>query len=257
MGNEVTPPSRSRPPRVIPGLRFALDADQRSSRGHNHPAAKGGRYKGAPKVSVASYRQIGGRLGDYIHANNPSSQQIQALLADLLAGDELLSPMRDMVARPLFLAVQRRARTSRRPIERDALLQDMGRFYLPSVIEAAGQLLDGILDSPDNQQLSSNHKGTSSSSSASIQEPRIQPSTPAAGPVDPWATISDPTNARAEATTDQSRTDGHSPKRLNASQICDENLWNNTRDPEKDKRFLEAWNLRWFNKKYRPRLEKD
>lgn len=43
-------------------------------------------------------------------------------------------------------------------------------------------------------------------------------------------------------------------KRLAASAICEETLWNRQRDPEIDKRFLEAWNLRWFNKRYRPRL---
>ncbi len=210
------------------------------------------------KVSVANYRQIGRRLGDYIHANNPSTQQIQALLADLLAGDELLSPMRDMVSRPLFLAVQRCARTNRRPIERDALLQDMGRFYLPSIIDSAGLFLDGILDPPGNQQLSDKHTATSSTPSTSIQEPGFQPNNPAAAnAADPWTSIRDARSDSTEATTEQSQTNAHSPKKLNAAQVCDENLWNHTRDPDKDKRFLEAWNLRWFNKRYRPRLEKD
>jgi hypothetical protein len=41
----------------------------------------------------------------------------------------------------------------------------------------------------------------------------------------------------------------YEPKRLNASEICGENLWNKPRDPEVDKALSKAWNLRWFNKK--------
>ena len=56
-------------------------------------------------VALTKYRQVGGRLGAYIRANNPSTQQIQGLLADLFAGDELLPTMREVVSRPEFYAV--------------------------------------------------------------------------------------------------------------------------------------------------------
>ena len=43
-------------------------------------------------------------------------------------------------------------------------------------------------------------------------------------------------------------------KSLKPSEVCDENLWNPTHNPERDRAFLKAWNLGWFNKTYRPRL---
>ena len=43
-------------------------------------------------------------------------------------------------------------------------------------------------------------------------------------------------------------------KSLKPSEVCNENLWNRTRNPERDRAFLKAWNLGWFNKTYRPRL---
>jgi len=55
---------------------------------------------------MANYRQVGGELGAFIRANNPSTQQIQALLRDLLAGDELLNTMRDVVSSASFQNLQ-------------------------------------------------------------------------------------------------------------------------------------------------------
>ena len=44
-------------------------------------------------VALTKYRQVGGRLGAYIRANDPSTQQIQGALADLLAEDPPLPTM--------------------------------------------------------------------------------------------------------------------------------------------------------------------
>ena len=97
---------------------------------------------------MAKYRQVGGRLGAYIRANNPSKQQIQGLLADLLAEDELLATMREVVIRPSFHTLQGLAGSGGGAVQRDVLLQELGRRYLPSVVEEVAQLINGMLDLP-------------------------------------------------------------------------------------------------------------
>lgn len=98
---------------------------------------------------MGSYRQVGGRLGAYIRANNPSTQQIQGLLADLLAGDELLPIMRDVVSRPSFAPIKVLAGSGAGRIQLDALLQDLGRSYLPKIIDSIDKLISGALDIPE------------------------------------------------------------------------------------------------------------
>jgi len=97
---------------------------------------------------MANYRQVGGELGAFIRANNPSTQQIQALLRDLLAGDELLNTMRDVVSSASFQNLQSLAGSGQGAIQRDALLNELSRRYLPSVIDGVSQLLNGMLDQP-------------------------------------------------------------------------------------------------------------
>ena len=97
---------------------------------------------------MAKYRQVGGRLGVYIRANNPSTQQIQGLLADLLAGDELLPTMREVVAMPEFAALQGFAGSGGGVIQRDALLGELAKRYLPAVVNEVGELANGMLDQP-------------------------------------------------------------------------------------------------------------
>ena len=99
-------------------------------------------------VALSKYRQVGGRLGAYIRANNPSTQQIQGLLADLLADDELLPTMREVVSRPGFSAVKALAGSGDGGVQRDALLQELSARFLPAVVERVGQLINGILDLP-------------------------------------------------------------------------------------------------------------
>jgi hypothetical protein len=100
---------------------------------------------------MQNHRQVGGKLGAYIRANNPSAQQIQAFLGDLLAEDELMLPMKDVVARPGFTALAAMAGTGGGAVQRDALLQELSRSYLPSVVEEIGLLISGLLDLPARQ----------------------------------------------------------------------------------------------------------
>ena len=99
-------------------------------------------------VALSKYRQVGGRLGAYIRTSNPSTQQIQGLLADLLAGDELLHTMREVVSRASFHSLQALAGSGGGAVERDALLQELANRYLPSVVDDVGQLINGLLDQP-------------------------------------------------------------------------------------------------------------
>lgn len=98
---------------------------------------------------MANYREVGERLGTYIRSKNPSAQQIQALLADLLAGDDLLVPMREVVSRPSFARLQVLSGRSDGAIKRDALVQDLSRSYLPTVVDSVRLVLDGVLDTKD------------------------------------------------------------------------------------------------------------
>ena len=95
---------------------------------------------------MTDYRQVGGQMGAYIRANNPSTHQIQALVADLLAGDELFITMREVVGCSSFSPLKPLAGTGTGAVQRDALLQELSQRYLPQVVEEVGRLLDGMLD---------------------------------------------------------------------------------------------------------------
>ena len=68
-------------------------------------------------------------------------------------------------------------------------------------------------------------------------------------------TPDDHTQIRSEINIDSEPSE--QTKRLNATEYCDENLFNRTHSAERDRAFLKAWNLGWFNKRYRPRLRND
>lgn len=95
---------------------------------------------------MASYRQVGGRLGAYIRANNPSTQQIQALLADLLAGDQLLMVMSDLVSRPNFKRIAQLAGSGNGDIEIKELRSEISVIYTTYAIDSAVEILNGMLD---------------------------------------------------------------------------------------------------------------
>jgi len=192
---------------------------------------------------LTDYRQVGGRLGAYIRANNPSTQQIQGLLADMLAGDELLLTMKDVVGRPSFQALQALAGCGSGTVQLNALLQELSRRYLPVVIEEVNQLLNGMLD------LKQKSPETSADNKRDVIE--------AEDHRDPWEGRESVPAQNERNGIDSAMSGANTRRQLTPSEICDENLWNTQRDPETDKRFLKAWNLRWFNKRYRPRLERD
>ena len=97
-------------------------------------------------MAFNQYRQAGRRLGAFIRSNNPTSQQIQGFLSDVLAKDDLLLASKDAASRPLFTALQGLAGTGSGALQRDALLQELSLSYLPRVVEGIKQLIDGMLD---------------------------------------------------------------------------------------------------------------
>ena len=97
---------------------------------------------------MTKYRQVGGRLGAYIRANNPSTHQIQGLLADLLAGDKLLPTMREVVTMHEFAVLRELAGSGGGVIQRDALLGELAKRFLPAVVNETGELINGMLDQP-------------------------------------------------------------------------------------------------------------
>jgi hypothetical protein len=192
---------------------------------------------------MSSYRRVGARLGAYIVSKDPTTQQIQAFLSDLLAGDDLLQPMRDVVTRTHFATLQALAGTGGGSIQRDSCLQELSRSYLPMVVDRVGDFLDGMLDKPLECSFSTSQNNAPGKSSAKDD--------------DLWFETNSASEIAVETALGSTQSDQEDMKRLRASEVCDENLWNRQRDPEKDKVFLKAWNLRWFNKRYRPRLERD
>ena len=118
---------------------------------------------------MTNYRQVGEEVGAFIGANNPTTQQIQGLLADLLAGDELLQVMREVVSMPAFAALEGLTGSGGESIQRDDLLQDLGARYTPTVVDRVGQLVDGILDQATNRRAD-----ISSTASPGI-EPQVSP----------------------------------------------------------------------------------
>ena len=101
---------------------------------------------------MTDYRQVGEQLGAYIHANNPSTSQIKALLADLLAADELLGPMQDAASLPGFSIIQDHASSGNGELHKIAVLQSLSRKYLPSILSSVEELLDGVLLLPKSRK---------------------------------------------------------------------------------------------------------
>lgn len=97
---------------------------------------------------LANYKQVGAKLGLYIRDGNPTTEQLIALLTDLLAEDKLLPTIREVVAMPEFSPVRELVGSGTGASQRDALLQALGERYLPRVVDAVGELIDGMLDQP-------------------------------------------------------------------------------------------------------------
>ena len=101
------------------------------------------------------YRQAGGRLAAYIRSSEPTTQQIQAFLGDLLTSDDLLVPSRDLVGRQSFLRLKDLVGTGTGIAQRDACLRELSRIYLPSIVRRLGELVNGMLDLPADISLHS------------------------------------------------------------------------------------------------------
>ena len=73
---------------------------------------------------------------------------------------------------------------------------------------------------------------------------------------DLWGESTEVVNQRKPSnnTSVEESKDNLKAKRLQPVEYCDEYLFNRTRNPERDRAFLKAWNLRWFNRRYRPRM---
>lgn len=100
---------------------------------------------------MTSYRQVGGRLGAYIRSQKPTAPQIQGLLSDLLAGDEVLVPMRDLTQRQSFNNLIPLIGTGSGIPQRQAILAEIGNLYTRDILNYVAQILDGMLDLPASQ----------------------------------------------------------------------------------------------------------
>jgi len=99
-----------------------------------------------------NYRIIGRSYSLYLRKNKPSLSQSQSYLSDALADDNLLPSLRDLISRPGFASIQSLAGTGQGLIERDSLIYELRKTYLPSVVEDVTHFLDGILDRDDVEQ---------------------------------------------------------------------------------------------------------
>lgn len=98
------------------------------------------------------YRDIGTRLALYLRQRQddwPSSAALQGIVADLLATHVALAlPLKDLVSRPAFRTLLRKAGSGSGGLERDALLQDLQRTFAAEVVNDLAEVLNGILDLP-------------------------------------------------------------------------------------------------------------
>ncbi len=109
-----------------------------------------------------NYTQVGAELGRYVRSTKPNPRQIQALLRDLLAGDELLLPMQDVALRYSVFTRQNFDHSDSILIERDDLLQELSSRYIPQVVDQIKELLNGMisvtLDNVANQHYYTKNK---------------------------------------------------------------------------------------------------
>lgn len=88
------------------------------------------------------------------------------------------------------------------------------------------------------------------------KEQRLDPGRGSMPGEDLWGESAEVINQRMPSnntSVDESK-DNLKAKRLRTVEYCDENLFHRIHNPERDRAFLKAWNLRWFNKRYRPRM---
>ena len=96
-------------------------------------------------AAIVDYVEVGIEIAQYLKASNPNLRQIQALLRDLLAGDELLLPMQDVALRYSVFTRQNFDHSDSIRIERDDLLQELSSRYIPQVVDQINELLNGMV----------------------------------------------------------------------------------------------------------------
>ena len=98
------------------------------------------------------YRSIGVQLAQFCQARDQrelSAASLQAAIADLAADQAtLLIPLRDLISRMDLRSVWPLSNRAQAQALRDGLLQDLRATYAPAVVEALGEVLNGLLDLP-------------------------------------------------------------------------------------------------------------
>ena len=98
------------------------------------------------------YRRIGVQLAQFCQARDQrelSAAALQAVIADLAADQAtLLVPLRDLISRMDLRSVWPLSNRAQAQALRDGLLQDLRATYAPVVVEALGEVLNGLLDLP-------------------------------------------------------------------------------------------------------------
>ena len=97
-------------------------------------------------------RAIGGQLATCLQSKGSrgaSTTILQALVADLVGErSDLIVPLKDLVSRPDFQALIPLAGSGGGHLQRDALLQEIGRTFAPGVVSLVGDVLGGFLGIP-------------------------------------------------------------------------------------------------------------
>lgn len=97
----------------------------------------------------AAYRQIGQQIAAHLQQQPLASfspRQWQGLLADLAGHhSDLKTPLWDLTQRPLFANLLQQKDRVHGAIAREALLQQLRSLFAPQVVEALGEVLDGLI----------------------------------------------------------------------------------------------------------------
>ena len=135
---------------------------------------------------MTDYSHLGQRVGQYISRTNPTTQQIQAYLSDLLIDDEILTPLRGLSMRSSFHRLLPYAGSGKGEAQLIALKAEVSELYLPEVVEKIYSFCRGLVGLSTPR--SSMEKHSSSSEETSRSSTRASFSTK---PVPTVATVTD------------------------------------------------------------------
>lgn len=177
----------------------ALPHSARSSSVSSDPfpsasSSQGARASAADVAAVARCRRIGEQLAGYLSGGagaRPAAAALQALVADLAADQQqLVLPLKDLVARPAFLALIDQAGRGTALLQRDALLAELGATFAPAVMASLTPLLNGFLGLADS---------TSPPPAVAAAPPSAWPSMPPAASPPPETAVPPATTASFNA----------------------------------------------------------